>query len=152
MKHLILWFGLIAFSFANQYTFLVNQYNKDLELEAKIISTVAQLLIKKKPTIYMPNMSEDEQKAYGAYFKIASSCKQANFVYIKTNNDIESSCSTSKRFFFTNNYRMLLNNKLFNGAFFWSKSRPNIVLVKERLAKKGVVVPKKYEQFVEKFE
>lgn len=152
MKHLILWFALLAFSFANQYTFLVNKYNKDLELEAKIISTVAQLLIKKNPTIYMPNMSEDEQKVYKVYFKIAATCEEANFVYIKTNNEIESSCLSSKRFFFTNNYRMLLNNKLFNGAFFWSKSRPNIVLVKERLAQKGVVVPKKYEQFVEEFE
>jgi hypothetical protein len=41
--------------------------------------------------------------------------------------------------------------ELYNGAFFWSKSRPNIVLVKQRLAQQGVVVPQKYEQFVEEF-
>ena len=46
MKVIIFLITLISFLNADQYTFLLNKYDKELELEAKIISNIATASIK----------------------------------------------------------------------------------------------------------
>ena len=129
---------------------MLSKYDKETELEAKIVQKIAQSSIKDSIKIFIPNISESERKIYSRFFKISKDCKSANFVYDK-NGLTESSCKGLNKLFFTNNYKRLLSNKKYYGAFFWNKSRPNIVFVKQRLDEKSINLPKEYEGYIEEF-
>lgn len=144
-----------GFTFLNSvenYTFLVKEYNKEIELESKIISSIAENLIHKKDKIslFIPEISDIEKTIYSSSFNIVNSCNDADFIYLRNNSDSQL-CNINNKIFFTNNYDSLLKNDKFIGAFFWSKSRPNIVFVKNRLDKNKIQLPEIYEKFVEEF-
>jgi hypothetical protein len=138
-----------SFVWANNYTYLVDEYTKETELEAEIVVKIAKDIMKdEKITLYIPNSTSLEKTIYSKKITLVDSCKEANFIFIKS--DYELQCpASSKHFILTNNYRKLRNNNNFIGAFFWSKSRPNIVLVEHRLAQKNIVLPNEYRQFIE---
>ncbi len=143
------------FSFLNcseNYTFLLKEYNKEIELEAKIISNIAKNLIPKKDklSIFIPEITDLEKSIYSEPFYIVNNCNDADFIYLRNNSDLES-CNIHNKIYFTNNYDSLLKNDKFIGAFFWSKSRPNIVFVKNRLNKNNIKLPEIYEKFIEEF-
>jgi len=152
-------FIFLIFSFiqflcaAENYTFLVKEYNKEIELEAKIISNITQNLKigQEKVSLYIPEISETEKNIYSGFFTIVNSCTEADFIFIKNEKTSNQLCNGNKKIFFTNNYDLLLKNEQFIGAFFWSKSRPNIVFVKNRLTKRNIILPEIYDKFIEEF-
>lgn len=83
MKSIIFLITLISFLNAEQYTFLVNKYDKELELEAKIISNIATASIKSEIKLYIPEISNTEKEVYSKFFTLVDSCENANFVFIK---------------------------------------------------------------------
>lgn len=147
MKKLFLLFSLFALSLNAQYLFLVDSYDKEIELEAKIIAKIAQASLNEEIKLYIPDISDQEKQIYEQFFTLAKDCEEANFIFNKRTT--LSPCENSKKLCFTNNYRKLLSDKKYYGAFFWSKSRPNIVFVKERLAKNSVRLSPEYAQFIE---
>lgn len=149
MKVLFLCLLFISASYSSSYTFLMKEYNKELELEAKIIEDIAKASLHEELRIYIPNISMRDKKVYEKFFFISKTCENANFIFIKNSNNIKGLCKNRKKLFFTNNYRRLLKNKKFYGAFFWSKSRPNIVFIKNRLKQQGIILPKNYNNFIE---
>ncbi len=153
MKSIIFLITLISFLNADQYTFLVNKYDKELELEAKIISNIATAAIKNEIKLYIPEISNVEKEVYSKFFNLSDSCENANFIYIKKSIDTNSLCKSTQneKIFFTNNYEKLLNDNRYLGAFFWNKSRPNITFIKTRLEKQKVELPNDYDKFVEDF-
>lgn len=151
MKILILILSLLTFINANQYTFLIKEYDKEIELEAKIISNIANSSIKDEIILYIPNISKIEKKIYSKYFVLSNSCENSNFVFVKQMIKEDELCSINKKLFFTNNYKKLLSNDRYFGAFFWNKSRPNIVFIKDRLIQNKINLPNTYEQFIEDF-
>ncbi len=151
MKKLLLILTLISFSFAEQYTFLVKKYDKEIELEAKIIANIANSTNEGNIKLFIPKITELEKKIYSKYLKVVDNCESSNFVFIKNKINKPQNCQNSNRVFFTNNYRKLLNKDMYIGAFFWSKSRPNIVFIKNRLDKKNIKLPNSYAQFIEDF-
>ena len=138
---------------SENYTFLVKEYNKEIELEAKIISNIVQNLkiSQNKASLYIPQISDVERNIYSGFFNIASSCDDADFIFVKDEKNDNQLCNGNKKIFFTNNYDSLLKNKKFIGAFFWSKSRPNVVFVKDRLIENNIELPEIYNKFVEEF-
>ncbi|ATB68650.1 hypothetical protein SJPD1_0528 [Sulfurospirillum diekertiae] len=149
MKRLILlltFFGLLS---AENYTFLVQPYSKEIELEAKIISEIATSSLHEEIKLFIPNMSEMERKVYSQYFTLTQKCETSNFVFVNKTVERETLCDNTKRLFFTNNYRKLLSDDKYYGALFWNKSRPNIVFIKNRLDKKAIVLPQTFNQFIE---
>ncbi|WP_428023794.1 hypothetical protein [Arcobacter sp.] len=153
MKIFILLITIISFGISShQYTFLVNEYDKEINLEAKIISNIAKNSIKDEIKLFIPNISLIEKKVYSKYFTLTEKCEDSNFIFVKKSADNEKLCSISNKLFFTNNYKKLLSDKKFFGAFFWNKSRPNIVFIKARLNKKHINLPKDFEQFIEDFD
>jgi hypothetical protein len=153
MKIIILYFLILSFGISSsQYTFLVNSYDKEIDLEAKIISKIATSSLKEKIKLFIPKITDTERKVYSKYFTLSKTCDDSNFVYIKKDVENISLCSENNKLFFTNNYKKLLNDKKFFGAFFWSKSRPNIVFVKARLDKEHITLPQSYSQFIEDFD
>jgi len=151
MKILIFLFTVFALSYGNQYVFLVNKYDKEIELEAKIISKIAMASLNESAKIFIPNISKQEQKVYSKYLNLAQDCESANFVYNK-NGSIETSCQNINKLFFTNNYRRLISNERYYGAFFWNKSRPNIVFIKKRLKKNSIVLSDEYAPYIEELD
>ncbi len=153
-RFIFLTFSFIQFlNASDNYTFLVKEYNKEIELEAKIISNIAQNLKSgsEKISLYIPQISETEKNIYSGFFNIASSCSDADFVFVKNEKNDNQLCNENKKIFFTNSYDTLLKNKQFIGAFFWSKSRPNVIFVKDRLIKNHIELPEIYNKFVEEF-
>ena len=153
MKSIIFLITLISFLNAEQYTFLVNKYDKEIELEAKIISNIATAAIKNEIKLYIPEISNVEKEVYSKFFNLSDSCENANFIYIKKSIDANSLCKNTQneKIFFTNNYEKLLNDNRYLGAFFWNKSRPNITFIKTRLEKQKIELPNDYDKFVEDF-
>ena len=151
MKNIIFLISLVTFSFANQYTFLVDKYDKEIELEAKIISNIAIASSKNEVKLFIPRITSTEKNIYSTFFTLVSTCDDANFVFVKRNFEIDSLCEDkmNDKLFFTNNYQKLLNKDKFIGAFFWNKSRPNIIFIKNRLAKQNIKLSNDYEKFIE---
>lgn len=151
MKTFIILLTLFSFSYSETYTFLVNKYDKEIELEAKIIAKIATSSVNQKIKLYIPEITEVEKKIYSDYFMLSSTCENSNFVFVKKSIENKKLCKGTNKLFFTNNYQKLLTDKKYYGAFFWNKSRPNIVFIKDRLQQKKIVLPKSYEQFIEDF-
>lgn len=152
MKFIIFLLIISSFLKAEQYTFLVNKYDKEIELEAKIISNIASSSIKSDIKLYIPEISIIERDVYSKFFTLTSNCKDANFIFIKRNVDINSLCNNEdNKLFFTNNYEKLLEDNRYLGAFFWNKSRPNITFIKSRLERQKIKLPNDYDKFVEDF-
>ncbi len=152
MKFIIFLLIISSFLNAEQYTFLVNKYDKEVELEAKIISNIATSSIKENIKLYIPEISNMEKDVYSKVFTLTDSCDDANVIFIKRNVDINSLCKNeNKKLFFTNNYEKLLEDNRYLGAFFWNKSRPNITFIKSRLEKQKIKLPTDYDKFVEDF-
>lgn len=139
---------LFSFLLSDQNVFMFDKYDKEIELEAKIVSKIASASLGKKPNIYIPNISIKEKKIYSRYCDLSQSCKGANFVYDKKGLE-ENDCGLNRKVYFTNNYKKLVSNSRYIGAFFWNKSRPNIVFVKKRLMQEGVRLSNEYDQFIE---
>ncbi|MFA9373263.1 MAG: hypothetical protein ACERKK_03795 [Poseidonibacter sp.] len=151
MKILILILSFLSFAYSEQYTFLVNKYDKEIELEAKIISNIANASVKNEIKLFIPKITDTEKKIYSKFFTLSSTCEDSNFIYIKRPVEIDTLCQSQDKIFFTNNYQRLLHKKRFFGAFFWSKSRPNIVFIKDRLEENSINLPSTYNQFIEEF-
>lgn len=150
MRNLLFILLLISVASSQQYVFLVNKYDKEIDLEAKIISEIATSSLQKDIKLYIPKISKIEKKVYSKYFVLSKSCENANFIFEKVNST-SSLCKDKNKLFFTNNYKKLIKNKKYFGAFFWNKSRPNIVFVKQRLSQKKISLPYSYKQFIEDF-
>ncbi len=152
MKKIIFLITLISFLNAEQYTFLLNKYDKELELEAKIISNIATASIKNDIKLFIPEISIAEKEIYSKFFILSNSCDDANFIFVKKSLDTNSLCKEdTNKIFFTNNYQKLLKDSRYLGAFFWNKSRPNITFIKNRLEKQKIELSNDYAKFVEDF-
>ncbi|XPV67816.1 MAG: hypothetical protein ACNI25_10880 [Halarcobacter sp.] len=150
MKFLFLTPLLTFMLYAQNYTYLIDEYDKVIDLEAKIISKIANDIVKNgEINLYIPNIKNLDKKIYSTKFNLVDSCKKANFVFIKNKDDLDNCKNMNNKHFFTNNYKILINDHRYIGAFFWSKSRPNIVLIKNRLNKKNIQLSKEYAQFIE---
>jgi len=136
--------------FAQNYTYLIGKYSKETELEAKIVIKIAKDMIpNKKIKLFIPDMKELDQQIYSKNITIVKTCTKADFIFVKYGELSQCKNDTQKHYILTNNYRKLIHDPEFLGAFFWSKSRPNIVLVKTRLTKRNIQLPKEYDQFIE---
>lgn len=150
MKAIILILTLSSFIFASSdYLFLVKKYNKDIELEAQIISEIStNIITNEEVKLFIPNITDDEKEIYSKLFQLANEC-DANFIFKKR--DYNFICEKNQ-IYFTNNYNKLISDAKYIGAFFWSKSRPNIVLIRERLKQKKVKLSEEYERYIEDIE
>jgi len=148
MKYLLILLVLITLANAKQHLFMVNEYDKEIELEAKMISKISNSSVKGKVSVFIPKISLKEKQIYAKYFNLVQRCENANFVYDKQGFS-HINCQAKDKLFFTNNYKRLISNTQYYGAFFWNKSRPNIVFVKQRLQQRNIELSDEYQQFIE---
>ncbi|WP_373070592.1 hypothetical protein [Sulfurimonas sp.] len=150
MKILISLLMLCSLMYSKQNVFMLDKYDKEVELEAKIVSKIASDSLGEKPNIYIPDISAKEKAIYSKYCNVSNNCKSANFIFDKKGLD-GNDCGLKQKVYFTNNYKKLVSNSRYIGAFFWNKSRPNIVFVKRRLKQNGVNLSNEYNQYIEDF-
>lgn len=148
MKILLILFILFSLSFSKQDVFMLNTHDKETEIEAKIIQRIAKSSLKESIKIFIPNITSQERDIYSEYFEISEDCQSANFVFDKDGLS-KYSCENVDKLFFTNNYKRLIANQKYYGAFFWNKSRPNIVFIQQRLNKNNIILTDEYTQFIE---
>ena len=135
--------------YAKSYTYLVDEYTKEAEFEAKIVTKIAKdILSDKQLKLYIPNSKSLDKKIYSKNSIFVESCDQANFVFVKYE-DPKTCSKKNTPLLLTNNYKKLVKSSNYIGAFFWSKSRPNIVLIKKRLLKHNIKLSSEYDQFIE---
>jgi len=149
MKIIILIFTILSFVNAQSYTFLLKKYNKQIELESKIVFNIADSIIKEKIKLFIPQITKQEIDVYSKLFLLEAHCEKANFIFVKNDIDDKNLCIGHNKIYFTNNYNRLLSSEKYIGAFFWSKSRPNIVFIKDRMLRKNITLPVSYKQFIE---
>lgn len=153
MKFILSMSLFIVTLYAQNYTYLIDEYDKVIDLEAKIVSKIAKDITKEQRiNLYIPDIKNIDKKVYASKFNIVNDCNSANFIFIKYGEDKLKCGNIDNKYFFTNNYKKLLHNKKFLGAFFWSKSRPNIVFIKDRLSQKDVKLSNEYNKFVEDYD
>jgi len=149
LMRIIIFISIIISSvFSEQYVFLVKKYDKEIEFEAKIISKIASSSVKEKIKLFIPKISKQEKDIYSEYFYLTKDCKSANFIF-DNKGLLNESCKKLNKLYFTNNYRRLISNTKYYGAFFWNKSRPNIVFIKQRLEQYNVKLSKEYIKYIE---
>jgi hypothetical protein len=152
MRIFILMLMIFSLSKAQNYTFILDTYTKEIELEATIIKRVASAsLAQKEIRLFIPEISELERKVYQKFFTLSSNCEDANFIFVKKSLDISSYCKDTTKLIMTNNYRKLLSDEKYYGAFFWQKSRPNITFISQRLQERGVKLPLEFDKFIEDY-
>ena len=95
MRVLILLITLLSFLSSENYTFLVQPYSKEVELEAKIIAEIATASLHGKIKLFIPHMSEMEEKVYSKYFTLSSKCETSNFVFVNKSVEKESLCDNT---------------------------------------------------------
>lgn len=128
----------------------MDEYTKEAEFEAKIVTKIAKdILHDDSIKLYIPDSKSLDKKIYSEKTILVDSCEKANFVFIKYGKESECHKQKDDQYLLTNNYRKLITNKNYLGAFFWSKSRPNIVLIKKRLIKNNIQLSSEYDQFIE---
>lgn len=150
LKFIIFFLVLISYVYSNEQIYLVEKYNKKIELEAKIISNIAKTSIPYEIKLYIPDISEEEKEIYSSFFTLVNNCMDANFIFAKNEIKTDILCTNNtNKLFITNDYEKLLKNKIYLGAFFWNKSRPNIVFIKNRLVNKDINLSAYYDKFVE---
>lgn len=149
MKIFILLLMVISSLTAKQYVFMINKYDKEIDLEAKIIYKIASSSMKnRKVRLYIPDITKPQEYIYSQYFTLSDDCESADFVF-DTKGIADKKCKKSNKLFFTNNYRRLVSNNRYYGAFFWSKSRPNIVFIRQRLNDNKLQLPEEYSKYIE---
>lgn len=152
MKIFILILTIFSLSYSGQHTFLIDKYDEEMELEAKIIFDIATSSSSNKEIkLFIPKITDMEKKIYSKYFTLSENCEASNFVFVNKIIENQKLCGVENRLFFTNNYKKLLSDNKYYGAFFWQKSRPNIVFIKNRLEQTNILLPKSYSQFIEDF-
>lgn len=136
---------------SSSHTFLINKYSKEIELEAKIIANIAKSSLKVKDIrIFIPDISSEEKSIYSKYLNVVENCNNANFAFLKNKYGL-GTCNNNERIYFSSSYRMLMSDAKYIGAFFWSKSRPNVVFLQDRLDKYNITLPSTYDKYIENF-
>jgi hypothetical protein len=147
MKILLILFTFFTLGFS-EHVFMLDRYDKEIELEAKMIYKIAKDVIKKGVKIHIPDISKKEKEVYSKYFTLTQDCSTANFIFDKKGY-VSRECISDSKVYFTNNYRRFISNSRYFGAFFWNKSRPNIVFAKKRIEQKDIKLPYEYKKYIE---
>lgn len=152
MRAILFILSFSAFLFgASGHTFLTDKYTKEIDLESKIISNIAKSIIKSDLKVYIPSLKEQEREIFKNRFQLSADCNDSNFIYLRDSKKSLKECDGSKMIYFTNSYRKLMGDERFIGAFFWSKSRPNVIFLQKRLDSYNITLPKSYDKYIENF-
>jgi hypothetical protein len=121
-----------------------------LQLKLEIMATLAKIYTQEAtPKIYF-DFPHPPYKAIKGFTPVER-CEKGEVIYTDNIDRLLDTCHLSpEQFVIALSYRDYIAHKhLAAGAFFWQKGRPNIIINAEILKKRHIVIPKKYEKYVE---
>jgi len=133
---------------------LDESFEEERELEVRIIEKVlTDLLNKRKVSIYVIGSKKEEflksVRRFSERLEPAMDCKKGEVLFIAGiyKKQLPKECRNKLIFGSRREYIYRYSNSI--GSFYWRKGRPNLTIIKERLEKWKVKLPKEYDQFIE---
>jgi len=128
--------------------FSTSAYSGELDVAAKIIEKIASALIKNQTiTVYARTPYERKIINHSDKMRLAQQCEKADFLLLKSDQDIPSACQESMIFF--TQYKAFKRHPNGVGAFFWQKGRVNILFLQKRLTKFNITLPPEWQSYTE---
>lgn len=83
-----------------------------------------------------------------AHISIVKKTDNADVVLITEESDLSNLPASPKQILFATSYQLLKKNNDIIGALYWRKGRSQLVFIKDRLEKHGIVLPFEYQKFI----
>ena len=128
---------VLIFSFA----LLFSQQNYELKLYEKILPLIFK---KKSLDIYVDSDTKDILKQTNV-FRIVQDCSEASLLIGRKFSDIGYDCMQKP--LFATSYKSFIKQKNVIGAFYWRKSRPQIVFKNKNILKYHLYLPDSLKRF-----
>lgn len=124
---------------------IVNLYSLDTLSVAKIYDSILTKVFKTSSvSVYCDAKEYTEILFRSKHIRIVDSPENADII-LQTKFD---SRFNPNQVIFTNKYAILEKNPHAIGAFYWSKGRPQIVFIRQRLEKKGIDIHNELKKYV----
>jgi len=120
-----------------------------LSIEQKIVNKITHALFphKKVVCVYSYGLENSLEFKNNPYAKLVDNVKKADLLFIgKSDFDKK---KISKKPIIVLKYSLLKKYPSALGAYFFQKSRPNIVMLEPRLKKMHIKLPKEFERYTE---
>ena len=151
MRLIVLLLFLNIFSYA---VLLEERFEEERELEVRIIEKVLRDILRKRDVyIYVIGSKRDEFlrniEEFSDHLKPVMDCRKGEILFIAGvyKKEIPKRCRGKPIFGSRREYIYRYSNSI--GSFYWRKGRPNLTIIRERLKKWKVNLPKEYDQFIE---
>ncbi len=145
---------LLGFNLLVHAVLLEERFEEERELEVKIIEKVFRdLLSKEEVFIYVIGSRKEEfiksVEEFSDHLKPVKDCKKGEILFIAGlyRKEIPPDCRGMLIFGSRREYIYRFPNSI--GSFYWRKGRPNLTIIRERLKKWKMKLPKEYDQFIE---
>jgi len=120
-----------------------------LSIEQKVVNKITHALFpyKKVVSVYSYGLGDTSEFKNNPYTKLVDNVKKADLLFIgKSDFDKK---KISKKPIIVLKYSLLKEYPSALGAYFFQKSRPNIVMLEPRLEKMHIKLPKEFERYTE---
>lgn len=124
---------------------VINLYSIDTLSIAKIYDSILTKIFKSSSvSVYCDTREYTEILFRSNHIRLVDSAEDADII-LQTKFD---SRFDPKQIIFTNKYAILAKNPHAIGAFYWSKGRPQIVFIRQRLEKKGINIASELKKYI----
>ena len=145
---------LLSFNVLVHAVLLEERFEEERELEIRIIEKVLRdLLNKKEVSLYVLGSKREEFlrniEEFSEHLKPVKDCRKGEILFIAGiyRKEIPPECREKIIFGSRREYIYRYSNSI--GSFYWRKGRPNLTIIRERLKKWKMDLPKEYDQFIE---
>ncbi len=128
------------------YSFVFASDKEANEIQNQIIYKILTAIKHKESKINVYIKCKNSTLKDNKHIKIVKEYKKADIVIIDHKTSLPGDCQVP---IFTLDYNLLKEYPEAIGAFFWQKSRPNIVFISPRLKKFHILLPKEFDEYIE---
>ncbi len=145
---IVLSFFILVFLINNSFS-EIERSLEEIKLEIKILEKISKdITDKNKINVYLIDYNPRLLIRYSTSFVLVKDCGKADIIIAKTNSKEDlKMCHNVPGIAL--NYSLLKENKIFIGALFWYKGRPNLVFIKSRLERFKIDLPESYSRYIE---
>ena len=120
-------------------------------LKARLFSLIIDLLEQNKTniTIFINSKEYKNIPYFIKKYQYTDDCIEADILFVDTLDNLPKQCIEEHKIFVTRYRDFIFNKNKIIGAFFWQKGRPTIIFNRKKLNDFGVVLPKKYNKYIE---
>ncbi len=129
--------------------FISSLLGSAVEIEKGIYKTILKALFPTKKVIKVWSDDPSKKDLFESIpgIKVVNEKKIADILMLFNTLNVQ---RNSNQMIFANGYLILQRNKgVVVGGFYWQKGRPNLIFIKNRLEKVGIVLPTNLQKYIE---